>query len=65
MSFLAELLAMMFIWLSYLTLGQLGVVPDRSPAAKAAPAHTVSRVPSLLTQAPDVDEAPAAPLRPV
>lgn len=52
MSFLAELLAIVVVWLSSIALGQLGVAIDQSPRANAAHPRTVSRSPSQPAQTP-------------
>ena len=44
MSFLAELLAIVVVWLSSIALGQLGVAIDQSPRANSAQGRTVSPV---------------------
>ena len=45
MSFLAEMLAIVVVWLSSVALGQFGIVLDTCPLAKATSERTVSRSP--------------------
>ena len=61
MSFLAELLAVVVVWLSSVALGQLGVAIDQSPRANAAHARTVARLPSQPAQTPGVSASSARP----
>ncbi len=57
MSFLAEMLAVVVVWLSSVALGQFGILLDTSPIAKSPPERTVSRSPRGSVQSP----APVAP----
>lgn len=52
MCFLAEMLAVMVIWLSSVALGQFGVVLDKKPAPKPSHERTVSRSPRSPIQTP-------------
>jgi hypothetical protein len=57
MSFLAELLAVMVVWLSSLALCQFGVVVDKEPRAKPVKERVVSRSPRV-TPSPIAVSAP-------
>lgn len=52
MSFLAEMLAIVVVWLSSVALGQFGIVLDTCPLAKSVPERTVSRSPRGSVRAP-------------
>ncbi|WP_419251632.1 hypothetical protein ACN2C6_09745 [Caulobacter sp. ErkDOM-YI] len=52
MSFLAEMLAIVVVWLSSLALGQLGVALDAHPVAKSPPERKVSRSPRGSMKSP-------------
>ena len=65
MSFLAEILAIVVVWLSSLALGQLGIVLDTHPVAKSPPERKVLRSPrgsmkSPVTVAPPSRATPTA-----
>jgi hypothetical protein len=62
MSFLAEILAVMIVWLSSLALGQFGVAVDNNPKAKPAKERVVTRSPRVspppvAIRAPDATPA--------
>jgi hypothetical protein len=52
MSFLAEMLAIVLLWLSSLALGQLGIVLDSHPVAKSPPERNVLRSPRGSMKSP-------------
>jgi hypothetical protein len=64
MCFLAEMLAVMVVWLSSVALGQFGVVLDKTPAAKPSHERTVSRSPRapIATPIAVVPSATPAPM---
>jgi hypothetical protein len=61
MSFLAEMLAVVVIWLSAVALGQFGIVLDKCPQARPAAERLVSRSPREPLQRPAALIAPTTP----
>ncbi|WP_425999706.1 hypothetical protein [Caulobacter sp. DWR1-3-2b1] len=65
MSFLAEILAIVVVWLSSVALGQFGIVLDTCPLTKSTSERTVSRsprgsMPSPVAVAPQSMDTPTA-----
>ncbi len=52
MSLLAEILAVVIVWLSSAALGQFGIVLDTCPLAKSTSERTVSRSPRGTAPSP-------------